>query len=33
MCEEYCEKEILEWFPEFLQHIGVEIDEEEEEKP
>ena len=25
--------EILEWFPEFLQHIGVEIDEEEEEKP
>jgi len=26
-------KEILEWFPKFLQHIGVEIDEEEEEKP
>ena len=27
------EKEILEWFPQFLQHVGVEIDEEEEEKP
>ena len=23
------EKEILEWFPKFLQHVGVEIDEEE----
>lgn len=26
------EKEILEFFPKFLQHVGVEIDEEEEEK-
>ena len=24
------EKEILEWFPKFLQHVGVEIDEEDE---
>jgi len=24
------EKEILEFFSEFLQHVGVEIDEEEE---
>jgi hypothetical protein len=27
------EKEILEWFQKFIEFIGVEIDEEEEEKP
>lgn len=24
------EKEILEWFPKFLQHVGVEIDEDDD---